>query len=108
MQVDPQPIACSLSATDARTRRAGWRTVADRALTEASRTPSGARQVYGAHPGVERELEELIRLEAECCAFLRFTLSRDRHALVLEVEGPEEAAGIFDLFADVNPPTYGE
>ena len=98
-----QPIACALDATDAGARRARWGELATEAMTECGRTPDGARQLYRADPRIQRELEELIRLEAECCAFLEFTLTRDRDALVLEVQGPVEAAGILEQFASALP-----
>ena len=92
------PIACSLDVRDAQTRRARWRVLADVALIDRDRTTKGARQIYRAEPQVERELSELIELEADCCPFLEFTLLRRRGELVLDVHGPEEAAGIIDLF----------
>jgi hypothetical protein len=92
------PIACSLSATDAQTRKARWEAVAGAALLESERTAAGARQIYRGDADVELELAELIDLEAQCCAFLDFQLSREEGRLVLDVSGPPEAAEIVALF----------
>jgi hypothetical protein len=93
------PIVCSLDATSARTRQERWRAIGDSALLESERTADGSTQIYRADAVVERELSELIRLEAECCAFLDFSLTRGNDRLTLKVSGPPEAAEIVDLFA---------
>ena len=93
------PIACSLDVRDAQTRRARWQALADAALIARDRTTKGARQIYRAEPQVERELSELIELEADCCPFLEFKLLRRGDELVLDVHDPDEADGIIDLFA---------
>lgn len=98
------PIACSLNASDASTRQARWQALADTALIEHGRTARGARQTYRAEAPVERELADLIELERECCPFLEFELSRGVDDLVLDVRGPDEAAGIIDLFASAGRP----
>jgi hypothetical protein len=93
------PLACSLGAADAEARAARWRVLADRALTRAERVGAAAVLRYRGAPEVERELAELVALEAECCPFLDFALSRDDEHVVLRVSGPDEAAGIVGLFA---------
>jgi hypothetical protein len=93
------PIACTLGPTDAQTRQQRWLTVAHDALLTSERTSDGARQIYRADPAVERELEELIDLEAQCCAFLDFSLTHGGDRLTLEVSGPPEAGEIVALFA---------
>ena len=93
------PLACSLDASDASRRRERWLALAERALIGAERTPAGARHTYRAERSVERELRELIELEAECCPFLEFELSSSDGALLLDIRGPAEAAEIIELFA---------
>jgi hypothetical protein len=98
------PIACSLNGADASTRQKRWLAIAESALLEARRVENGARQIYRADPAVEQELAQLIRLEAECCAFLDFRLTRGSDRLTLDVSGPPEAGEIVDLFAAVPRP----
>jgi hypothetical protein len=93
------PLACSLDAADAAGREARWRALARDALVAAERTPDGAVQTYRDAPRVEPQLAELVALEAQCCPFLTFALSRDGDRVVLRVSAPEEAAGIVALFA---------
>jgi hypothetical protein len=92
-------MACSLSATDAKVRAERWNALTASALLESERTAGGARHVYRGDAEVERELAELIDLEAQCCAFLDFRLERSDGRLVLDVSGPPEAGAIVDLFA---------
>jgi hypothetical protein len=98
MPSDERPIACSLGAGELDKRRARWQALGEDALVEAVLTLDGARQTYRAEPAVERELRELVRLEAECCPFLDFDIARGEQGLVLRVSGPESAAGIVEVF----------
>jgi len=104
MPPDDASIACSLNANDAATREARWRSVAAAALIKAERTTSGARQTYRRDGKVERELAELIELEAACCPFLEFELSNRPGEVVLDVRAPAQAAGIIELFAGERQP----
>lgn len=99
MSASDLPIACSLSAADAASRAARWRALAATALVAAERTEGGAVQTYRDAARVEPELAELVALEAQCCPFLDFALSRDGDRVVLRVSGPDEAAEIVALFA---------
>lgn len=76
-----------------------WRGLANRALVRAERRESSARHLYRDAEGVEAELNDLVRLEAECCPFLAFEVGREGGELVLEISGPDEAAPMLDLFA---------
>jgi hypothetical protein len=81
---DP-PVACSLRPAALADRRAAWGRLDDRALRERADAPGGVRAVYAALDGVEEELAGLVRLEADCCAFADWALSREGDSLVLEV-----------------------
>ena len=93
------PIACTLGAADMPQRRRRWEAIANSAMLASEHTTGGARQTYRPGEEVECELAELIRLEAECCAFLDFDLRREGDRLVLDISGPPEAASIIELFA---------
>lgn len=79
------PVACTLRPAALADRRATWRRLDDRALLERADAPGGVRAVYAALDGVEEELRELVRREADCCAFAGWQLSRDGDAVVLAV-----------------------
>ena len=95
------PIACSLDRAELAQRSRRWERLAERALIEASLRDDGvAVQRYRDDPETVAELEELVRLEGDCCAFLDFKLSHPGGELVLEVRGPEGAAVIVAAFGE--------
>ena len=79
------PVACTLRPAALAGRRSAWRRLDDRALLERADAPVGVRAVYAALDGVDEELAGLVRLEADCCAFADWALSREGDSLVLEV-----------------------
>lgn len=64
----------------------------ERALRKTRPTGTGVRLVYTADAEVERELRELGRVEAECCAFAEWNVERHGAELILDVRA--EGAGI--------------
>lgn len=73
------PNSCSLTAPEMVERR---RAFARLPLIE----DAGGRLRYRDEPGVEEALRELIRLEAECCPDISFSLTREKEELVLAIE----------------------
>lgn len=99
MTGDGVPVACSLRPAALADRRATWSRLDDRALLERVEAPEGVRSVYAALDGVEEELRELVRLEADCCGFADWALGREGDAVVLLVTssgtGAETVRAIF-------------
>ena len=94
-----QPIACSLDAVRAGERRAAWGRLAVDALCDRRSTANGVQLVFSGGAGVEETLGELVRLERECCAFARWTVSRRDGDLVLDVSADGEGvAAVHELF----------
>ncbi len=87
---DPR-ITCSLQPLDRSDRRAVWERLCLRALRERRPIPTGMQLVFAPAEGVEEELHELTRLEAQCCAFAEWKVSRRAGAVVLDVTAPSEA-----------------
>jgi hypothetical protein len=55
-------------------------------------------------PELEADLDALVELEAQCCAFLSLTVACGDDATVLEVTGaPEAQSLIAELFGTVTP-----
>lgn len=98
-QAQPR-IACSLETGELSDRRAVWERLLERALRERHRIPGGMQLVFAAHPGVEGELHELTRLEAQCCSFADWKVQRrDEEDVVLEVTAPTQGvAAVRALF----------
>jgi hypothetical protein len=83
------PLACTLTADDRKTRAARWLELIRRSGIEISETPTGLRLTFGADAATE--LEALAALEGECCGFADWTVSRDADAAVLEVAAEGDA-----------------
>jgi hypothetical protein len=93
------PMACTLSPVGLAERRSRWERLGERSLREREEIAGGVRLTYAAAEGVEGELRELARLEAECCAFASWQVSVGEGEVVLEVtadgEGAEAVRAIF-------------
>ena len=88
------PIACTLSASDLEDREGAWRKLMSSGLVERDVVPGGIR--LRPAPGAADALIDLINLERECCAWIRFDVS-DRSVVTLTAEGDGEAV-IAEMF----------
>jgi len=79
------PVACSLQSAELADRRVVWERLCERALLQRSPVANGLQLVFAAREGVEAELRELARLEAECCAFADWKVQRRAEGVVLDV-----------------------
>lgn len=94
------PTACTLDAAAARARIARWAALRDRAQTAfALPRPDLLEVSYRPGDDIAAELRNLAAMEAECCAFLSFTVIASAHALTLQVS-PSPDAGV-DVAADL-------
>jgi MerR family copper efflux transcriptional regulator len=92
------PIACSLSASDLRTRTDELSALAARALVRREPIAHGERLTFRAE--FETEVKSAIAAEQTCCSFLAFATARDGETLVVDVTGPADAQPIIaELFA---------
>jgi hypothetical protein len=69
------PVACSLSESDLAKRRAGLFADLARRRHETHWLPEGVALRYSSQQGTLALLGEFIKLESECCPFLRFQLT---------------------------------
>jgi hypothetical protein len=94
------PIACTLTAHEARDRAELVRRLFADALIERRATRAGMRGRFRDSAGVERRLRDLVAAEAVCCPFLSFNVARENGELWLEVtSAPEGRRVIEQLFA---------
>jgi hypothetical protein len=89
---EPTAIACSLDRDDLAERRMRWSALRARAASETTRTARGVRLSFRAEPGVAEELEALVALERDCCAFVDWAVDADNEQVVLEVSADGELA----------------
>jgi hypothetical protein len=100
-----QPIACTLSADDARERVEEWRRFFARSV-------DGVRQLSGNRfrfhlDGDAAEVSEavdLARREKACCPFFDFSIQIDSDSYWLVVAVPPEASGVLEDFARLASP----
>jgi hypothetical protein len=92
------PIVCTLNPAEMRGRGARIDALAADALLSREPIEGGLRHRFRADDAVEREVRELAALESRCCAFLTFAVSREPHAVVLDVTGAPDAQPVIEQF----------
>jgi hypothetical protein len=86
------PVACSLSATDARTRLADWERLLERAAVTRTPVEGGTRVALAPLDGVRAELDRLVAAERECCPFLDFEVEEGGGVLAVTIPAEADAA----------------
>ncbi len=86
------PVACTLSAAEGSSRVQRWEALAALFLIEGEATPEGVRLRYRRTEEAGAELEELARLERDCCGWARWGVDASEETLVLEVSADGEGA----------------
>jgi hypothetical protein len=90
------PIACSLAADEAGNRIEEWRRLLDAGVAEVERTPGSARLRLHDDGATLLAAIDLARREKACCDFFDFRLVPLPDAVWLEVDAPDDAAGVLD------------
>ena len=94
------PLACTLTAADYRDREAAWLKL--RAYVRASAAvPGGLAFTFAPALGLRDSLAELVRLEAECCAWMSFAIAESPESLRLTIiaKGEDGERGVREAFA---------
>ena len=96
------PVACTLRPAEFEDRSGAWRALMEGWLIERQRIAGGLRLVFEKSPGVAEAASQLLRLEAECCAWLRSQVRDDDQRLLMDLTAgrPEGAEAIVVLFED--------
>jgi hypothetical protein len=97
------PIACTLTDADLRDRQSAWLRVGAYA-TGVAEVKGGLAYSFRAVTGLQESLDVLIRLEAECCAWMRFALEESNGRLHLSITGLGDDAerGVREAFAPLS------
>jgi hypothetical protein len=103
--VSTPPVACTLRPRDFMNRLDAWQALSDGWLLAREPIPSGIRLIFARAPGVAESLEELVRLEAECCPWMHSQLQADDQRLVIDLTGgdPEAVKAVATLFGAGEP-----
>lgn len=100
-------VACTLRSADFQERVGAIRELARRSLRTARREPLRLHLNYSSN--ALAEVEALVAMEEECCAFLEFDLQHDSQAVRLVITAPIDALTAADeLFAHFAPELASE
>jgi hypothetical protein len=94
------PLVCTLTAADYRDRERAWLKLGPyvRASTP---VPGGLTFTFAPAIGLNDSLAELVRLEAECCAWMSFAMGQSADGVQLTIisESADGARGVREAFA---------
>jgi len=98
------PVACSLTAAGLAAQASRWTRLADRAMTERTKTSHGLRIGFRPEPGAEQELRELVAVETECCPWATWTVETSDGQVVLDVRSAGQGiAALHAMFTSLRP-----
>jgi len=94
------PIVCTLTAADYRDREGAWLKLGPYVRSSAA-TPGGLTFTFAAVIGLRDSLTELVRLEAECCAWMTFAIADFREEIQLSITSgsADGERGVREAFA---------
>jgi hypothetical protein len=96
-------VACTLTDTDLKSQRERWLALGEIFGLGREETEDGLRISFRSHPGIREELDALVAVENECCAWADWSVERDDDVLVMaarsEGTGIETLHGMFTQFA---------
>ena len=84
------PLACALTPNDGRSRMLRWQSLHDRAVPVAHLGGGRLEVIYRSDPGIEAELVALANAEADCCSFVKWSVTSRDGRIVLQVSAPIE------------------
>ena len=88
--------SCALTPAERPARGLQWESLRPHLISFTRPSRTGGVALFRDEPGVESTLEELIRLEAGCCSFMRMTAERLGGNLALDLKTPEGAEAVID------------
>lgn len=86
------PVTCTLGSRELRAQAARWRRLYAEAGIERTATDDGLRVRF--RPAAERELRELVAVEAECCAWARWSVDARGEEVVLEIDAAGDRVAV--------------
>jgi hypothetical protein len=90
---DTPPIACTLSAHELEDRESAWKKLMGSGLVKRYLVPGGI--CLHAAPGAATALIDLIDLERECCAWIRFEVTASVVTMTADGDGEAVLADMF-------------
>ena len=102
--MENRELVCTLTAADYRDRETAWLKLA--AFIESSApVPGGLRIRFAVARGIAESVTELVRLEAECCAWMAFSMSESPEGVGLSIsaDGQDGERAVRETFALGSP-----
>jgi hypothetical protein len=95
-------LVCTLTAADYQDREAAWLKVGSHMKASATR-PGGLSFHFAPARGLGDSLTELVRLEAECCAWMAFAMSESPAGITLSItsNGKDGERAVRETFASL-------
>jgi hypothetical protein len=84
-EADVTSIACILTTDDLAQQRDRWHALASKAFVAREETHDGLRLAFRNDPGVAEQLERLLEVERECCAWADWQLERADTEVIVDV-----------------------
>lgn len=100
VQPSETPMTCTLTAADLEDRQQAWFKVGKH-IVASTTIPGGLSFDFADASGLAESLTELVRLEAECCAWMSFALTPSPGGIRLAITrvGPDGERGVRESFA---------
>ena len=94
------PLLCTLTAADYRDREGAWLKLGPYVRSSAA-IPGGLTVTFAAAIGLHDSLTELVRLEAECCAWMAFAITDFPGEIQLSItsDSADGERGVREAFA---------
>jgi hypothetical protein len=96
---DPQPIACTLGASDLRWRLDEIAALGADALIAHEEAGGTHTLRFRRDDATHRQLEQIVAAESRCCSFLDLSLGERDGELVLALDAPIEGRPVADELA---------
>ncbi len=97
---DSIELACSLTETELRERRAMMRKALLPHVVDCRLSGLELAMVFSNVEALRSEVEQFVDLERQCCGFLTFTISPPGENLTLNIEGPEGSQSTLKVLAE--------
>jgi hypothetical protein len=98
------PMACSLTAAEARERADEFRALAGTALVGRERSDGEVVLRFRAEDDVPERVRDLARRERECCPFLRIKVEQGGDQMSLRLGAGPESRAALDVFYELAGP----